>query len=499
MNFLSCAVTGASFALICGHANAQSTLTVPTQFATIQVAIDAAVNGDTVEVLPGIYFERIDFGGKAITVRSTGGAAATTLDGSGIFAPNGPNAVVRFDDAEGADSMLQGFTVTGAESFSSGFSIYATGATPTLADCVIRDNQSSLGGGYSGGGSLINCEFRNNIGSVGGAVYGTADVLGCLIENNLSVFGPGGGIHATGPCTILDCRILFNSTGFDSYDGGGIYGPASISYCLVAGNFIQPTGFSAHGAGIQGAASVDHCTVVNNSISTLPCQPFVSCAGGGIHGSGPVTNSIVRGNIPDQVLFNQAVTFSNVEGPVAGAGNFDSDPLFTSSATGDFSLQSTSPCIDAGDPLAPLDADGSPTDVGAFPLIGPLTADVFAISLATGGQQSITLDASSALAGGLYLTAGSANGTSPGIPLPGGLLLPLQPDAYFSLTLGSGSPIAGAIGTLDGNGMAQMSITLPAGLDPGLAGLHLDHAAVALDGTFAVALVTNPVPISLIP
>ena len=49
---------------------AAAVLRVPQDYPAIQTAIDVAMNGDTVLVSPGVYTERIDFRGKAITVAS---------------------------------------------------------------------------------------------------------------------------------------------------------------------------------------------------------------------------------------------------------------------------------------------------------------------------------------------------------------------------------------------------------------------------------------------
>ncbi len=42
------------------------------------------------------------------------------------------------------------------------------------------------------------------------------------------------------------------------------------------------------------------------------------------------------------------------------------DPQFVYPDTGNYNLQSTSPCIDAGDPNSPFDPDSTVADIGAF-------------------------------------------------------------------------------------------------------------------------------------
>lgn len=61
-----------------------------------------------------------------------------------------------------------------------------------------------------------------------------------------------------------------------------------------------------------------------------------------------------------------AVTYSDVQGGVSGAGNMAVDPLFRHAAGGDYRLQEGSPCVDAGTPQgAPSeDVKGIPRPIG---------------------------------------------------------------------------------------------------------------------------------------
>lgn len=56
-----------------------------------------------------------------------------------------------------------------------------------------------------------------------------------------------------------------------------------------------------------------------------------------------------------------------------GPNDFSLDPKFAGPAAHDYSLQDSSPCIDAGDPDSGYnDPDGSRNDVGAVPFLQPV-------------------------------------------------------------------------------------------------------------------------------
>ncbi|QDU69879.1 FG-GAP repeat protein [Engelhardtia mirabilis] len=122
------------------------------------------------------------------------------------------------------------------------------------------------------------------------------------------------------------------------------------------------------------------------------------------------------------------------------------------------------------------------------------------LSLGAGGSQDLLVAAGPQSAGASYLMLGSASGTQPSIPLPGGLALPLVLDAYTDLTLaGGGGLLSGNFGTLGPLGDAVATFALPAGSDPVLAGLTVHHAYVVIGAASAITAVGGPAPLVLMP
>ena len=97
-------------------------------------------------------------------------------------------------------------------------------------------------------------------------------------------------------------------------------------------------------------------------------------------------------------------------------------------------------------------------------------------------QARMLLDFDPPFNSGVYVLVGSVSGTSTGIPIDG-LLLPLVLDAYTQLTFQApnATPLAGSIGSLPGNGDAQIDWQQNSFQLTGLAGTTFWHAALQIE------------------
>jgi hypothetical protein len=226
-----------ALAIAPNRAQASQILNVPADFSSIQAAINAAAPGDTVNVAPGTYTEQIDFLGKAITVRGTGGAAVTTISGGGVLGP-----MVSLVNNEGAGTRLEGFKITGGlVTVADGAGIRIVGSSPTIADCVIADNDGVVncsgcftrGGGASvvgGSPTFLRVTFdRNEVGGFGrpqgGALYAgifsQVTITDCLFTRNSVMFRDGGALFIEGG-TVTVTGTTFRENSCTSCAGGAI-------------------------------------------------------------------------------------------------------------------------------------------------------------------------------------------------------------------------------------------------------------------------------------
>jgi parallel beta-helix repeat protein/predicted outer membrane repeat protein len=324
-----------------------ATIHVPGDQPSIQAAIDAAVNGDEVVVYDGTYVENINFLGKAITVHSENGPEATFVDGGNN------DIVVRFFSGEGPDSVLQGFTIRHASN--SGISCSAS--DPTISECVIKSNAGSGISLADSSATITSCVIENNHGGfTGGGIYcwqSAPTITNCTISNNSVDDFLGGGIfimNSSSP-TITGCVIANNAAGAsDGYGGGvyvGAYSNPTITNCVISNNS------AFEGGGVY--CDISNPAFANCTISANTATNY----GGGIYsidsgtGNGPiVVNTILwgdtAGGVHNEIYLDFGasidVTYSNVQGGLAGTGNINSDPLFIDPGYRDFHLQSSSPC-----------------------------------------------------------------------------------------------------------------------------------------------------------
>jgi len=316
-----------------------ATRLVPDEYATIQAAIDAAVDGDVVIIAPGTYTgdgnRDIDFLGKAITVRSIdpndpNTIAATIINCNGTGAD--PHRGFCFHSNEDANSVVDGFTITNGhglkEQFGSytlpfGGAIYCTGSGPTITNCIITGNKATYGAGIfagrNGNPTITNCTIIGNNrpgiggGYTGGGIYcwwnSAATITDCTISGN---HGAGIYFHGTESpsAEISNCEITDNSCVGISFRAGTINNctisnngnagilcsvsgtaAATISNCIISGNNANFDGGGIRmSARDDGIVTIINCTITGNQ----------AIRGGGVScrstGNTIITNSIVRNN-----------------------------------------------------------------------------------------------------------------------------------------------------------------------------------------------------------
>jgi hypothetical protein len=226
---------------------------VPSQYSTIQAAINAAENDDRILVGSGIYNERLNFIGKRLALKSERGPFLTILDPMG-----GGDHLIRCTSGEPAGTSIEGFTLrltlTSAVALGSGSHV-------SISSCRFTSNRSDIGAAIraDNGSTLVlnDCEFLSNeSGNAGGAIhlhYSAATITNCLFQNNVSFDGYGGGAICSvsgydAGLIVHDCRFVLNGAKarnrWSRSVGGAISMIAkggSITSCEFVSNFALNT------------------------------------------------------------------------------------------------------------------------------------------------------------------------------------------------------------------------------------------------------------------
>lgn len=455
------------------------TLEVPGTYATIQAAIDAAVDGDTVLVDSGTYYENINFNHKKITVKSVNGTTDTVIDA------NGAGSVVTFTSAEDLDSVIDGFTITNGVN-GSGAGVMCGGSSPTIINNIINGNEGAAGVGiaaFSGSPHVEgNTIFDNTAMVLGGGIFcnsSDAVVINNTFYGNFSG-AKGGAINVSGGNPTVSYNVVYENTA--DMHGGGI--ATDNNTMTIDNNVIWGNTATANGGGIYVEAAsplIVHNTIVENTAD--------SHGGGiGIDGTSDVTvcNCILWDDFSPfgmEIWANYStatvtVRYCDVDMGFTGDGNINSDPLFADQTNKDLHLTWLSPCVNRGNNADATEFDMeedkrpyvSIVDMGADEYTGlhALDADTFTLDY-RGGVVNMDLDSGIDFADRKYFVLAGATGTNPGTALPDNLAtLPLNWDVFTDLVLSlTGFPIfVDFSGRLDANGQAQAQLNLTVPLDP---------------------------------
>ncbi|GEM_PF-4512821 len=337
---------------------------VPSDYPTIQSAVNACANGDTVLIADGIF-----------TGPGNRGIVFNTLHTLTIQSENGPDACIidcqQLDRAFLVGGYLRNFSLSGltiqngiSTGNGHGGAMQLEAVTIDMLDCNLINCACSKNGGavYALNSTLriARCNFSNNQApsttvnvGVGGAIY----ALQSRISFTDSRFTGNNALRSGGAICIMRAlpqsiitRCIFESNGNLDAHGGGIYiqectDGFTISNCAFSGNSGDLGGAIVCGAS---NARIESCTILSN---------LYSSTGGGLYAwatpKPEILNCIFYNNGSEIATDSGTlqVTYSDVAGasPYPGAGNINQDPRIGNGPLGDYYLNQTlSPCINAG-------------------------------------------------------------------------------------------------------------------------------------------------------
>ncbi len=319
-------------------AHAQVTYFVPDDYPTIQDALNAALDDDTIYVRPGVWHSStVIFNGHDVHLISLAGSEFTTIE----VDEDGQTGVLI---ALGETVTMQGFQIVlhGAKQAGITFDI-SGGSNVSLIDVHVASGGTQTSTGVKVNQSIVSmtdCSvFRGRVYAVHAAAASSLTLTDCHFETSTSN-PPPCAVMRTDSSTVTATRCTFDgrdNTDYAYYNTSGVTEPHAFIDCLFTN-----TSFGVRVT--QGSVTLTGCTIAGNSSLGL----FMTLTGGHV---ATVTNTIIWDNpISTQgVPLESSFSYSCIEGAFPGMDfSISTDPLFANPKVGNYRLGLNSPCIDLG-------------------------------------------------------------------------------------------------------------------------------------------------------
>ena len=248
-----------------------ATLNVPADYPTIQAAIDAAQDGDTVQVTAGTYYERLVWSNKSIALVGAGaGATIVHAQSSGacLSMTNVPTS-----------ARVEGFTFMNGTGC-----LILNNSSPTIANNVITGGSVDLTWSYGAAGVYLN-EGSN-------ATLMNNTMTSNVVRGIYIQLGAGGVTIRRSSPTLMSNTI----TGSDSWADGGV--AMSESSAILISNTISGNWGEGHGGVslLNGSSAV----LTNNTITNNSCR----WGTGGVRIESNSTPTLTNNTISNNVAVN---------------------------------------------------------------------------------------------------------------------------------------------------------------------------------------------------
>jgi hypothetical protein len=261
-------------------------------------------------------------------------------DGSNLFGENSFHVVN--GNGTAASAVLDGFTVSGGNANGGGANqdrgggmLMMAGSNPTIAQCIVKNNRCTFGGGagylLSSSPSFTDTRFESNLGGSFGGVFDMGGSVASVISRCTFVGNSAARAGAVevfgGSAPVISNCVFYNNTSTGSGGGGALFVNGSspaIRDCTIVGNNSTVNAAAGVLQSGAGGATLGNCILYFNS------------GPGGAQGTA------------NQVTGVASTTYCCVQGGLAGSGNISGNPQIANIGGGDFTLLGSSPCIDAG-------------------------------------------------------------------------------------------------------------------------------------------------------